>query len=737
MAYLFAVASYALRTVGLAALPVWTLDSVLRGRFRQAAWRAAFAIVPILAWQGYVASVERSDAYLRPAYEYQRAPYMFYRQLSNNIVLRDPFTPEKGEVMIVRRIVRNAIDVPVNLGETLTIPRGYFEMALHGLFGNGPMARTLIVGVLFTSLSALGLVLVGGGVLLELLRRRWVVPLYIVIYVGAICLAPFPGQYLRYLMPIAALLALSSLLFLRSFGVRPLLVLGPALALQLVVVAQVYAREYEPISYVDAQGQRLSYRLFFYNESGRGFDDAVDYLRAHADPSHIVAAGTPHWVYLRTGLQSVMPPFEQNAEREQHLLETVPVEYLVVGHDVVGSERYTGPMVKQFADRWTPVYSTPVGGWVVYRRAGSSATWLDASRSERHAHEPSGVPFRNNDELFVDERLLTRKATGRRPHQTETRIAGERRRIGFVLARRGRTISSGPRRLQHLVAKCADERIVQEQTRDVSHHCAGRMVPVVERPDATVHAHQGGLREPVVGAKDRPPNASPVHANVRTRRDRPFVGRPVDRTRVVVGIPLFQRIVRVALHIRQRHVREHVEHLRDDGAEAAGIEVAKKAVERQLIGARVIEQFVDVHAQVPASGRKDIRQVALHRVLVGGIRRVGRQHGHARIAAQPRNRVVRGAVVEEDVMGDAEGLIVLHERADIEGAVPDDGNDQQRLRSVVDASRPVDVTDHSRQAPAADTELEGATPHRLGLSRRAGNQLTNSAAPSVHHCAGL
>ena len=40
-----------------------------------------------------------------------------------------------------------------------------------------------------------------------------------------------------------------------------------------------------------------------------------------AQPNEIVATYAPQWVYLRTGLKAVMPPFELNPERAQKLLE--------------------------------------------------------------------------------------------------------------------------------------------------------------------------------------------------------------------------------------------------------------------------------------------------------------------------------------------------------------------------------------------------------------------------------
>jgi hypothetical protein len=82
----------------------------------------------------------------------------------------------------------------------------------------------------------------------------------------------------------------------------------------------------------------------------------------------VVAAGTPHWIHLRTGLKTVMPPFERDVDTAQRLLDSVPVRYLVIGRDVVATERYTVPVVRRFADRWQAVHATAAGGWTVYRR---------------------------------------------------------------------------------------------------------------------------------------------------------------------------------------------------------------------------------------------------------------------------------------------------------------------------------------------------------------------------------
>ena len=385
LAYVCALASYALRTVGIAAFAVWVLDSLIRRRFKEAVIRALLVLLPVVGWHAYVASVERSGAYKNPAYEYQRAPYLFYNvSYATNVAFRDPLTPEKGQVRILRRMVRNALDLPVNLGETLSASRGYLEMGLHRLFGTGPITDPLIGWGVYIGLSISGGTLVTGGVALLLLRRQTIVPLYILIYSAAMCLTPFPGQYLRYLMPVTPTLALAAIVCLdtlASWRHRPAreqrrrfamgltaAVVAAAVSIQMLVTLFVYVREYRPIAYVDVSGRPVAYKLFFYNDAQRGFDEAIEYVRAHAAPTEVVAAGTPHWIHLRTRLKTVMPPFERDVDTAQRLLDSVPVRYLVIGQDVVATERYTAPVVQRFADRWEAVYATAVGGWTVYRR---------------------------------------------------------------------------------------------------------------------------------------------------------------------------------------------------------------------------------------------------------------------------------------------------------------------------------------------------------------------------------
>ena len=78
----------------------------------------------------------------------------------------------------------------------------------------------------------------------------------------------------------------------------------------------------------------------------------------------------PHLAYLRTGHKAVLPPLEPDAEQANHLLDEVPVSYLVL--DDLGrppiSEHYAAPVVAHRPENWRLVYSGPDSGTKVYQR---------------------------------------------------------------------------------------------------------------------------------------------------------------------------------------------------------------------------------------------------------------------------------------------------------------------------------------------------------------------------------
>src|SRR4029453_7797285 len=89
-------------------------------------------------------------------------------------------------------------------------------------------------------------------------------------------------------------------------------------------------------------------------------DAGLDWLGSRARPDDVVTASMPQWVYLRTGLKTIMPPFVADPARAQALLDSVPVRFVVVdGAAVDFTREYTLPLVESSRDRWVFVYSNP------------------------------------------------------------------------------------------------------------------------------------------------------------------------------------------------------------------------------------------------------------------------------------------------------------------------------------------------------------------------------------------
>src|SRR6185437_795392 len=118
-----------LRGLGLALLVAWVLDAALHRQFARAVVRGGIAVVPFLAWQGYVWHVRHAPEYLRPAYAYQRAAYLMYNvSYGDNMSLYDPFHPESGPATAARvatRTAYSALLVPAMLGAMVSAERSY------------------------------------------------------------------------------------------------------------------------------------------------------------------------------------------------------------------------------------------------------------------------------------------------------------------------------------------------------------------------------------------------------------------------------------------------------------------------------------------------------------------------------------------------------------------------------------------------------------------------------------
>lgn len=382
--------SFLLRTAGIALLAAWVGDSLIRRRPRQIALRTTLALIPVLAWHGYIAHVKGGPEYAQPSYEYQRAGYQYYNVgYLENIAYVDPFVPELGMLtpqLLTKRIARNFLHLPASFGATVSVDPEFLRNGIARLNKHlgtlqSPLWIAQVPVVILGVLVILGLVLLG-------LRREWIIVLYLVGSAGLICLTPWPAQFIRYAWPLIPLLAPALFITLIEVrnrlskgGLRHRSIVGIAFvtavallifSVQLVALARKY-RESAKASYKIKNGERQEYRLFFYTSAWQLHDGALDWLEGVAGHREIVATSTPQWAYLKTGLPAVMPPFEPDVREAQRLLDSVPVSYLVLDHleflDI--SRRYAAPIVKMLPERWELIYSSAERGSQIYRRVTS------------------------------------------------------------------------------------------------------------------------------------------------------------------------------------------------------------------------------------------------------------------------------------------------------------------------------------------------------------------------------
>jgi hypothetical protein len=387
-----AVMAFGLRTAGVALLVAWAAQSLLHRRRREAAVRLAIGLAAVASWQVYVHHVKSGPEFSRPAYAYQRAAYQFYNVgYVENMSYVDPFRPELGMVRrrdLAGRLGTNIHAIPAALGEAATLQRGWFVGEVKRVRERFPSLAPpdWMISATLVLLSA---VVIGGLVLLAR-GGHWLPVLYVAGSLALIVVTPWPGQFSRYLVPLAPILALAFVSVpaavarrARQSGVRGWRVAALAghgliafvLVQEVYTVFKVFTKHHQPALMTDASGKTHQYRLFFYDLAWRLHDDGLDWLRQQESRQAIIATSTPHLAYLRTGMRAVMPPYEVDPAKAAELLGAVPVTYLVVDQleflDV--SRRYAAPVPRAAAAEWPLVYATNDSGPRIYRRAGVKA----------------------------------------------------------------------------------------------------------------------------------------------------------------------------------------------------------------------------------------------------------------------------------------------------------------------------------------------------------------------------
>jgi hypothetical protein len=383
-------AAYLVRTAGIALLAAWVGESLLRREFRRATVRCVIALLPIVGWQAYVAEVQSSASYRKPAYPYQRADYLFYNvSYTTNLSLRDPHRPELGKASVfdlVSRVVDNATGVPRSLGEAVSTERVHWQNALGRLpvVGRATWGRSEYWVATFTVVS-LGLVVLG-GIAIQLAGSERLGGLCILAYAVLVCLTSWPLQWRRYWWPLAPFLVLALLQCLLFLGRWPTALVSSRRVIRVLVVALVglvltveaftafhlYRTIRGEAVLHDRQGRPREFSLFYYGMPDRELDAALEWLRAEAGSGDVVAASMPHWAYLVTGRKTVMPPFEPDPQRAEALLDAVPVRYIVMDSTDVDiarlMRRSTVEVLRGGPSRWKEIYTGSSGLVAVYER---------------------------------------------------------------------------------------------------------------------------------------------------------------------------------------------------------------------------------------------------------------------------------------------------------------------------------------------------------------------------------
>jgi hypothetical protein len=392
---LLALAAFLLRSVGVTLLAVWAAEPLRRRRFGQAAIRIGLAVSVILAWQGYIAWVKKGPEYATPAYAYQHAPYQYYNiPYADGFMLINRQKPEEGwfaTVWDLRVRVGFALeDLAIKWGESVSIDRDWYAGEIAKV--NRTLGRQLVSPWLSdVATGSLTLLILGGFVLLAA-RGAWLISCYTAMTVVIFTLFPAPGSLDRYLASLASLSAVALLSLLawvpRRLGdsTRSARIARLATAAVLVVVLtqeaytlrKIFRMLYHPAAWVDARGRQRTYPLYAFDRPWRLHTEALTWLRHQAAPGEIIATSTPQWAYLITGRKAVMPPWEPDPATAEHLLESVPVTYLIIDQLIAyepaaADRRYSLGALQAFPSQWQLIYTGSDSGSRIYRRVKDSA----------------------------------------------------------------------------------------------------------------------------------------------------------------------------------------------------------------------------------------------------------------------------------------------------------------------------------------------------------------------------
>jgi hypothetical protein len=387
-----AITAYLLRTIGITLLVTWIADAAVSARWKTVITRSVVAMIPLMLWQGYVHRVQASSDYQHPAYTYQRAAYQFYNvSYSRNVAYVDPFRPELGLItrgQLVRRIFDNVLWERRSLPETVTTSLEFWDR-MHSWIG--PRLPIRVFRLFEAAFSYSVALLMVAGLISMTLQGELLIPFYVAVSALAIAATPWLFHFSRYFWPLSPILAVAFMLgvkvartsvdstgfsICRQSGWALLcLLVGAAISVESAVwVFNCVRPDLRDATYVDAHNRVHTYRVLYFDQRYQNFDRAVDWIKQKAGPHAVVATSCPHYLYLRSGRKTVIPPYESNLDRIQLLLDSVPASYLIA--DDLGLMEHVASKVvdnvtRRYPRQWKIATITLDPKIVVYRRINS------------------------------------------------------------------------------------------------------------------------------------------------------------------------------------------------------------------------------------------------------------------------------------------------------------------------------------------------------------------------------
>jgi hypothetical protein len=274
------------------------------------------------------------------------------------------------------------------VGGAISAPRKEWELAFETLKQMRIIKHVVPWRAIDVALALLGSVVLA-GLLIQIARGQIIASSLVLMYLAALTTmaTSYFSELPRYVWAMSPLLmqaafigaavihqrlAATRAIFRRTSMVAASALIAAVVALNASSVGSLYASSLHTVRHADWNGRPVEYRLFTYDPDYPQVDAALEWLKEHAISTDVVASTTPHWVYVRTSIKAVLPPFELDPVIGQRQLDSVPVRYMIVADWL--SRKYGLPTVTAMPSLWRRVFTE--GQCAVYERVPDH---LDAS----------------------------------------------------------------------------------------------------------------------------------------------------------------------------------------------------------------------------------------------------------------------------------------------------------------------------------------------------------------------